>query len=147
MSTILPSHLQYMIREKLSKNMNKAALQIALGKQPNQPRNKRGKNVPWYITRNGRVPKGPGKAVSPPYFNEKGPLLKGKLTQRMKTHLKKVRNGNTTMKRDTYRIRPQDHYQIRVWNDTKPGWNYNEMNRIKKTVYSGRKCKSYKTYT
>jgi len=87
-----------MIREKLSKNMNKAALQIALGKQPNQPRNKRGKNVPWYITRNGRVPKGPGKAVSPPYFNEKGPLLKGKLTQRMKTHFWKHNNEKRYLK-------------------------------------------------
>lgn len=70
---------------------------------------------------------------SPPYFasGRDSPMLKGKLTQRMKTHLKKVRNGETTMKRGTKRIGPEQYYNILVWNDTKPGWNYKEMNRLK----------------
>lgn len=49
----------------------------------------------------------------------------------MKTHLKKLRNGKTTMKRDTYKIGPENHYNIRVWNDTIDDWNYEEMNRLK----------------
>lgn len=137
--SFIPSNLQYLIHEKLSKNNNKVALKIALGKQVNQKRNNRERYYPgWRVTRNGRFvnnrvisPTGSNRAISPPYFasQRESPVLKGKLTQRMKTHLKKLRNGKTTMKRDTYRIGPENHYNIRVWNDTIDGWNYKEMNR------------------
>lgn len=76
------------------------------------------------------MPQGP---VSPPYFHSDLPLLEGKLTQRMKTHLKthlkKLSEGKTTMKRDTYRLAPENYYNLRVWNDKTHGWNYEEMNR------------------
>ena len=131
---MLPLNLQYKIKEKLSKNNNKSAFNIALGKQVKQPRNNRERSYPGpYLTRNGRIPttmsQGP---VSPPYFHSdfEGPLLKGKQTKRMKTHLKKLRNEKTTMKRDTFRLTPESYYNLnRVWNDNTGGWNYEEMNR------------------
>ena len=143
--SFIPSNLQYLIHEKLSKNNNKVALKIALGKQVNQKRNNRERYcyAMWpgrTVTRNSRFVNnkvnsltGSTRATSPPYFasQRETPVLKGKLTQRMKTHLKKLRNGKTTMKRDTYKIGPENHYNIRVWNDTIDDWNYEEMNRLK----------------
>ena len=53
----------------------------------------------------------------------------------MKTHLKKVINLQKVEKNTTKikRLRPEQYYEINVWNNTKDKWNYNEMNRIAKT--------------
>lgn len=125
----LPLNLQYKIKEKLSQNNNKSAFNIALGNQVKQPRNERARSYPASVlTRNGRIPKRQGGAISPPYYRQQ-PILEGKLTQYMKTHLTKLSEGKTTMKSDIYRLAPEIYYNLSVWNDKTHGWNYEEMNR------------------